>query len=53
MLQERDIFDERRLTEERMGALIAVGKGSVKPPRMVVLTHRGGRTSPTPAASDG
>ncbi|QDT56512.1 Cytosol aminopeptidase [Caulifigura coniformis] len=37
-----DILDERRLTEERMGALLAVGKGSVKPPRMVVLTHRGG-----------
>jgi leucyl aminopeptidase len=39
-----DIFDERRLGEERMGSLLAVGKGSVKPPRMVVLTHRGGAT---------
>jgi len=37
-----DILDERRLTEERMGALLAVGKGSVRAPRVVVLTHRGG-----------
>ncbi len=40
-----DIFDERRLAEERMGALLAVGRGSVKPSRMVVLTHRGGAAS--------
>lgn len=39
---ECDIFDERRLEEERMGSLLAVGKGSVKPSRMVVLSHRGG-----------
>ncbi|HVJ66462.1 MAG TPA: leucyl aminopeptidase [Caulifigura sp.] len=37
-----DIFDERRLAEERMHSLLAVGKGSVKPSRMVVLSHRGG-----------
>jgi leucyl aminopeptidase len=37
-----DIFDERRLTEERMRSLLAVGKGSEKESRMVVLTHRGG-----------
>ncbi|HVJ85471.1 MAG TPA: M17 family peptidase N-terminal domain-containing protein, partial [Caulifigura sp.] len=39
---ECDVFDERRLAEERMNSLLAVGKGSVKPSRMVVLTHRGG-----------
>jgi leucyl aminopeptidase len=37
-----DVFDERRLAEERMRSLLAVGKGSVKESRMVVLTHRGG-----------
>jgi leucyl aminopeptidase len=37
-----DIFDERRLKQERMNAMLAVGKGSVRPPRMVVLQYRGG-----------
>ncbi len=36
-----DVLDERRLADERMGSLMAVGKGSTRPPRMVVLTHRG------------
>jgi len=38
---ECDILDENRLREERMGSLLAVGLGSVRPPRVVVLTHRG------------
>jgi leucyl aminopeptidase len=38
-----DVLDERRLRDERMGAMLAVGKGSQKSPRMVVLEYRGGR----------
>lgn len=38
-----DIMDERRLVEERMRAMLAVGKGSDRPPRMVVLSYRGGK----------
>lgn len=37
-----EIFDERRLKQERMNALLAVAKGSVRAPRMVVLEYRGG-----------
>ena len=37
-----DILDEARLQQERMGSLLAVARGSVRPPRVVVLEHRGG-----------
>jgi len=39
---ECDVLDQRRLESERMGALLAVARGSHRPPRMVVLEHRGG-----------
>ncbi|MEE3364369.1 MAG: leucyl aminopeptidase [Planctomycetota bacterium] len=39
---ECEILDENRLQQERMGSLLAVAQGSVKPPRVVVLTHNGG-----------
>lgn len=38
-----DILDEVRLQQERMGSLLAVARGSVRPPRVVVLEHRGGK----------
>jgi leucyl aminopeptidase len=37
-----DIWEEQRLSVERMRALLAVAKGSAEPPRMVQLTYRGG-----------
>jgi leucyl aminopeptidase len=37
-----EIFDEQRLRDEKMGALLAVAVGSAQPPRVVVLEHRGG-----------
>jgi leucyl aminopeptidase len=37
-----EVLDENRLQEERMGSLLAVARGSVKPPRVVVLRHNGG-----------
>jgi len=40
-----EILDEEALNRERMGALLAVAKGSDQPPRVVVLEHRGGTES--------
>ncbi len=37
-----DVLDEGRLRQERMGSLLAVAQGSARPPRVVVLEHRGG-----------
>ena len=37
---ECEVWDEARLKEERMGALLAVGSGSATPPRLIHLTYR-------------
>lgn len=37
-----EIWDEKRLGKERCGGILGVGKGSVRPPRLVKLTYRGG-----------
>lgn len=37
-----EILDEHQLDEERMGAMLAVARGSDRPPRLVVLKYRGG-----------
>lgn len=34
------VWDEKRLAKERCGGMLAVGAGSVSPPRMVRLTYR-------------
>lgn len=39
---EVDIFDEAKLAELKMGALLGVGQGSAHPPRLVVMRYRGG-----------
>lgn len=39
---EVEIWDESKLFEERCGGILAVGKGSVRPPRLVLLKYRGG-----------
>lgn len=36
-----EILDESRLAQERMGSLLGVARGSSRPPRVVVLEHRG------------
>jgi len=36
-----EILDENRMRELGMGALLAVGQGSVRPPRVVVMQYRG------------
>ena len=37
---ECDIWDEKRLASEKMGALLAVGSGSKNPPRLIHLTYK-------------
>jgi leucyl aminopeptidase len=44
---ECDIFDERQLEAERMGSLLAVGRGSDRPARLVILRYRGGTNGRT------
>jgi leucyl aminopeptidase len=36
-----EVWDEQRLEQERCGTLLAVSRGSAKPPRLVVVEHRG------------
>jgi leucyl aminopeptidase len=46
---EIEIWDEERLAAERCRAILAVGRGSARPPRLVLLRYRGpGGTSGTP-----
>jgi leucyl aminopeptidase len=37
-----EVWDEKRLDEERCGSLLAVARGSARPPRLVILSHNGG-----------
>ncbi len=37
-----EVWDEQRLEAERCGSLLAVARGSSKPPRLVIIEHRGG-----------
>lgn len=39
---EVEIWDEKRLEQERCGGILSVGKGSVRPPRLVKISYRGG-----------
>jgi leucyl aminopeptidase len=41
-LLEIEVWDQARLEAERCGSLLAVAKGSSQPPRLVILSHRGG-----------
>ncbi|MBW2713187.1 MAG: leucyl aminopeptidase [Deltaproteobacteria bacterium] len=42
------IFDEKQLAQKKMGGILAVGQGSVNPPRLVILEHK---PKGTPAGS--
>ena len=39
---EVEIWDENKLAQENCGGILSVGKGSVRPPRLVKLSYRGG-----------
>ena len=45
-----EIIDEHRMRELGMGALLGVGQGSARPPRVVVMQHRGGPPGGAPLA---
>jgi leucyl aminopeptidase len=45
-----EIIDEKQMQELGMGALLAVGQGSVRPPRVVVMQYRGAATDSPPLA---
>ncbi|QGJ71154.1 putative cytosol aminopeptidase [Planctomycetales bacterium 10988] len=38
---EIEVWDQERLTEEKCGALLAVARGSARPPRLIILRHMG------------
>jgi leucyl aminopeptidase len=44
------VFDEKELAKRGMNALLAVGQGSTKPPRMLVATYSGGKKGEAPIA---
>ena len=43
-----EIFDEQRILAEGMNALSAVGQGSVRPPRFIILEHAGTNSEAAP-----
>jgi len=47
---ECEVWDEARLERERCGALLAVGRGSDRGPRLVILRYRGAAASQAPLA---
>jgi leucyl aminopeptidase len=40
---EVEVWDEKKLEDERCGSLLAVARGSDRPPRLVMLRYRGGQ----------
>ncbi|HUG66590.1 MAG TPA: M17 family peptidase N-terminal domain-containing protein, partial [Pirellulaceae bacterium] len=42
---EIEVWDEEKLKAERCGSLLAVARGSTRPPRLVILRHNGGKES--------
>lgn len=39
---EVEVWDEKKLESERCGGILGVGKGSMRPPRLIKLSYRGG-----------
>ncbi len=44
------VLDEKQLRARRFGGITAVGGGSARPPRLIVLEHRGGPRTQAPIA---
>jgi leucyl aminopeptidase len=44
------IWDERQLKRDKFGGILAVGQGSVHPPRLIVLEYRGAGRAQAPVA---
>jgi leucyl aminopeptidase len=47
---EIEIWDQDRLNAEKCGALLAVARGSARPPRLVIMRHFGGTRNQQPLA---
>lgn len=47
---EVDVLDEKKMKKLGMGALLGVGQGSARPPRLVVMTWKGGKEGDAPLA---
>jgi leucyl aminopeptidase len=47
---ECEVWDDKRLADERCNALLAVARGSTRPARLVILTYRGGKPGDAPLA---
>ena len=47
---EIEVWDEKKLKDERCGSLLAVAQGSTRPPRLVILRHNGGEKGDTALA---
>ena len=41
-----EVFDEGKIAELKMGALLSVAQGSVEPPRMIIITYTPERPNP-------
>ena len=42
------VLDEKKLRAKKFGGILAVGQGSARPPRLIVLEHRSGPASAKP-----
>jgi leucyl aminopeptidase len=47
---EVEVLDEKAMRRQKMGALLGVAQGSVRPPRLVVMRWNGGRAKDRPVA---
>jgi leucyl aminopeptidase len=47
---EVEVLDERKMKKLGMGALLGVGQGSIRPPRLVVMSWSGGKKDDAPLA---
>lgn len=45
-----EIWDRDRLAAERCGSLLAVARGSARPPRLVIMNYQGGKSGQAPLA---
>ncbi len=45
-----EVWDQKKLEAERCGSLLAVASGSLRPPRLVILEHKGGKPGEPPIA---
>lgn len=45
-----EVWDKAKLTEEKCGSLLAVARGSVKDPRLVIVRYNGGKKGDPPLA---